>query len=197
MLAAMLSSRLKSHGILTMQLKGDGLVKFVVVDAVYGGALRGYAEIAPGAAETIEALSLQGELTLQDLLGKKGYLAITLDKGSGSPYQGIVALSGDSLSEAVQAYFTQSEQTEVMVRVSVGRERVAGEKAGKWCAGGIMLQQIPHEGGTRIEGSNQIHYEGMHPKEQWQRSKMFAETVQDHELLDSLLTAPELLYRLF
>ena len=44
--AAMLAGNLKHKGILTLQLKGDGPVRFIVVDATAEGELRGYAQLA-------------------------------------------------------------------------------------------------------------------------------------------------------
>ncbi len=192
-IAAMLSSNLKRKGILTIQLKGEGLIRFMVVDATANGEIRGYAELEDCDATQFETLQSSN---LRQLMGN-GLLAITLNKGTkNEPYQGIVEITGDSVVEAVQNYFTTSEQNEVLLKISVGKNKIPG-RAGKWCAGGIMLQHVPHDGGVRETGSNIMHYEGETPQEQWRRATMLAATVQDVELLDTYLPLQDLLYRLF
>lgn len=189
-IATMLSANLKGKGILTLQLKGEGPVKFMVVDATAEGALRGYASVDPDAEESLSNLS-SAEATLSTLFGK-GYIAITLDQGS-EPYQGIVELTGDTLTETIQAYFTHSEQSEVMLKISVTRPASDAENQ-PWCAGGIMLQHVPGEGGIGLaEGSR--HDED--PGEQWRRASILSETLKDSEIADIYLPPAQLLYRLF
>src|SRR5579863_260465 len=44
-IACLLSATLDKDGILTVQAKGDGAVRFIVVDVMAGGTIRGYAEV--------------------------------------------------------------------------------------------------------------------------------------------------------
>ncbi len=223
--AAMLSGNLKHQGILTLQLKGERLVRFIVVDVEFGGKLRGYAEMAEGAAEALARLEAAHQApTLHDLVGD-GYLAITLDNAfSKQPYQGIVGLHGQSIAETVQACFTNSEQSEVRLKIVVGNMQYGGEARAQWCAGGMLLQHVPSEGGTRsAEGgaletdaleTNEIQVhdaadadaEGIRARftdrvdpdpELWTRITLFFETLKSYELLDPLLTTKALLYNLF
>lgn len=189
-IATMLSANLKSKGILTVQLKGDGLVKFIVADATATGKMRGYADLAEGAAEKLSALKPE-KTKLSDIVGK-GYVAITLDQGK-EPYQGIVELNGESLTETVQDYFTQSEQSGVMLKIIVGKTREE-----EWRAGGILLQHMPEEGGNvPLSVEAKERKENDTPEEQWMRACVLAETVKDTELLDQYLPPQQLLYRLF
>jgi molecular chaperone Hsp33 len=189
-LAAMLSSNLKGRGKLTMQLRGDGDIEFMVVDVTASGALRGYAELKEGAIFSDERTNLQ------DLVGK-GYLAITLQKGK-TPYQGIVELDGETISDSMQHYFTNSEQSVVFVKTAIGQREEQGEAL--WAAGGVMIQQVPKQGGKREEGEeNQPAPEefGENLTEEWQHSRILAETVKEEELLDIYLSPQALLYRLY
>ena len=217
--AAMLSGNLKNEGLLTLQLKGKGLVRFIVVDVEFGGKLRGYAELAEGAAEALARMEEKHLApSLSDMVGD-GYLAITLDNAySKQPYQGIVGLSGKSLSDTVQSYFTNSEQTEVRLKISVGSMQYGGESRAQWCAGGMLLQHVPGEGGKREKGwlppgsednaGVTLHDEAddaaahMRPSNEpdpdlWNRIALFYDTLKPYELLDPLLPTEELLYRLF
>lgn len=174
--AAMLSANLKQHGIFTLQIRGQGLVPLMVVDAVYGGQLRGYAEVREESRAALEAI---GNYTPGALVGEGAYLAITYDPGTqGERYQGIVALEGDSIAEALMAYFTNSEQLQVRVQIAVSAAK-------PWSAAGIMLERMPDAGTPEAA------------QDMWDYARAVAATVKEAELLDPLLDAPELLYRLF
>ncbi len=186
-ISAMLSANLKGKGILTVQLKGDGPVRFIVVDSTATGTLRGYAEINEGTQEYLESLK-PSKAKLSEVLGK-GYICITLDQGK-EPYQGIVELSETTIMETLQSYFTNSEQSEVVLKVAVGCSRQNGTPS-QWRAGGILLQRVPEEGGIQAQDQQES------PLEQWQRTCIFTDTVKDSELLDQYLPLQQLLYRLF
>lgn len=184
-IAAMLSANLKGKGILTLQLKGDGPVSFLVVDSTAGGRMRGCAGIAEESKATLRTMKPE-QARLAEVLGK-GYICITLDQGRGDPYQGIVELSDTTLTETMQGYFTHSEQSQVMMKIAVGR----GSETQDWRAGGILLQRVPEEGGTALATGEDD------PAEMWQHNVLFAETVKAEELLDPHLPMQQLLYRLF
>lgn len=174
--ASMLSANLKDRGIFTLQVRGNGLIPLVVVDVVYGGQIRGFADVRPEARAAIEVLA---DYSPRGLLGEGAYLAITLDSGVGAErYQGIVALEGDSVADALTAYFTNSEQLDVAVKLSLA-------KTESWQAGGIMIERMP-------SAPNDVNTE-----ESWDYARAVVGTVTDVELVDPLLDAPELLYRLF
>jgi len=181
-LAALLSATLSDDGILTVQAKGDGPVRFIVVDVMAGGEIRGYAEVDEKALEKLKSHGLR------DVLGK-GYLAVTLDQGGEAQrYQGIVELTGDTLSDAFRGYFLQSQQAEVMVHVVV---KSPSKKDNTWRAGGIIIERIPVEGGKEAEftlgGQDEL----------WGRTGLFMNSLKDTELLSPQVTPQNLLYRLF
>lgn len=177
-MAAMLSANLKQEGIFTIQIRGKGLVPLVVVDAVYGGSLRGYAEVPPEAEAEIRALT---DYSPRALVGEGAYLAITLDPGAGMQrYQGIVGLEGDSVAEALMHYFMHSEQLDVEVKLAV-------RDTPPFVAAGMLIERLP-EAAAEASEANQ---------EAWRYAKAMAATVKSDELLDPLLDAPALLYRLF
>ncbi|MBY0354878.1 MAG: Hsp33 family molecular chaperone HslO [Rickettsiales bacterium] len=201
-LAAMLSANLPETGILTLQAKGDGPIRFVVVDAVHGGGLRGYADLAEGSHAALEALSASEETADLAALMGSGYLAITLDVGYGEPYQGIVPLEGDSMADAVQHYFTQSQQIDVLFNLAV-HSRTAKDGHKQWLAGGIMLERMPEEGGIPLEpqeGSRVFRAQPISAEESlhgWSYNALLVETATEEELLDPHLAPSALLYRLF
>ena len=56
-----------------------------------------------------------------------------------------------------------------------------------------MIQQLPREGGKREEPAASEDDD----EENWNRARHLAATVEDHELLDPMLSPERLLYRLF
>ncbi len=188
---SMLGYTLKIDGILTAQMKSDGVVKFLVADCNAKGEIRGYAEydeLKLKAAANHDFKSLVGE----------GYLAITLDPGEGMErYQGIVGLEGNSLLDSLRSYFVASEQVDMACKIFIGQNYGADGK-NRWVGGGIMVQKLPEEGGTR--GPGQIRLDSVNPltvEDNWNRASAFVSTAKDYELLDPALDPRELLYRLF
>jgi molecular chaperone Hsp33 len=183
-LTAMLGASLKSDGKLILQATTDGPVDLLVADYQVPGELRGYARFA---AERVAELDAEDDTAL---LGQ-GHLAMTIDRGQDTErYQGVVPLEGESLTEAADAYFRQSEQLPTFIRLAVARHYRSNGSEGAWTwrAGGLLIQKLTREGGV----STPKEFE-----EDWQRANMLAETVEDHELLDPTLSPDRLLYRLF
>jgi molecular chaperone Hsp33 len=174
-IATALASALKYDGVFTLQTKSDGPVRMLVADVTSEGGLRAYAQY--------DKDKLRGE----DVLGK-GYLAFTCSlAGQEDRYQGIVALEGDTLSEAVQHYFRQSEQIPTGIIAAASRD--ANEH---WRGGCLLLQRMPREGGINIETTSPSA-----EVEDWTRAMLLMGTCTAGELTDSDLTAETLLYRLF
>lgn len=201
LVAAMLGSNLKHQGIFTIQIRGDGLVKLLVVDAVFGGQLRGFAEITDENRAAIEKL---GEgATPKELFGDNAYFAITLDPGEGMQrYQGVVGLEGENITDALTAYFTHSQQVEVLFKLALTRS----DK--NWIAGGLMIERLPEGSRTSDEELDEtsslrrdtVVKEALAAEigdESWRYARAIAETVKQAELTDLMLDAPALLYRLY
>ena len=120
---------------------------------------------------------------------------MTIDRAPDTErYQGVVPLEGDSLTEAADTYFRQSEQLPTFIRLAVARHYRPGQQGGRawtWRAGGLLVQKLTREGGRSAPR------EAAFAEEDWTRARTLAETVEDHELLDPLLPPDRLLYRLF
>jgi molecular chaperone Hsp33 len=184
-LTALLGAALKFEGKFILQASTDGPVDLLVADYQVPGGLRGYARFSP---ERLAALPPDGRL-----LGE-GHLAMTIDRGMETErYQGVVPLEGETLTEAADTYFRQSEQLPTFIRLAVARHYRAGSGSRPWTwrAGGLLVQKLTREGG-RVTTS-----EAALEEEDWTRARALAETVEDHELLDPMLPPDRLLYRLF
>ena len=157
----------------------DGPVKLLVCD-FRSDELRGYVDFD---AEKLAALGANP--SLEALFGK-GYLALTFDLANGKGrYQGIVPLEGANLAEAVQGYFTQSEQVPTLINVAIS------SAAGHTCAAGLLVQHLP-EG---EEGRERLHTRFDHPE--WEHVAVLAGSLRHEELLDRALSLDALVWRLF
>jgi len=158
--AVLLSTTIKFDGSLTIQLTGQGPLSMLVVQASAARTLRGLAHWQ----EPLPSAHL-GELAGQ------ARLVITIDPGEGKErYQGVVALEGARLSDALDAYFARSEQLPTRLWLAVSDEAVAG----------LLLQRLPGEDADQ---------------DAWDRTVALADTVQEEELLS--LPVEVLLHRLF
>lgn len=195
-LTAMLGASLKFDGKFILQTKSDGPADIIVADYMSPGKIRGYARFDGGAVAKLATP------TQQNLLGS-GYLAMTVDQGSDMErYQGIVPLGGVTLGDAAHTYFAQSEQIPTRLRLAAGPLISRGARAETWRAGAIMIQHLPAQGGSspmRIASGDapQGVEEMVVESDDWVKARMLLDTVEDHELLDPMLSPEDLLYRLY
>lgn len=165
----LLTATMKFEGNITLQIRGSGPISMLVVDCtprrVAGDE---------GALYHIRGMALwQGEVPAGDLQSRfgDGSLVITIDPGTGGQrYQGVVALSGNSLADAIDDYLERSEQLPTRMWLSCSGERAAG----------LLLQKMPGES---------------EDADAWERATALAATVSDEELLQ--LEQSELIHRLF
>ena len=179
-LSALMGGLLKGEGgQLTMQAQTQsGAVSLLVCD-YRAGTMRGYADF-----DTEKLAGLGANPTLSALFGE-GYLAITFDTGTGKRYQGIVPLEGETLAEACETYFTQSEQIPTMIRVA---SRSSGEGR---VAAGLLIQHLA----DGEEGRERLHVRMDHPD--WEHVSTLASTISHDELLDPSLSMEAIAWRLF
>jgi molecular chaperone Hsp33 len=183
-LSALMGGLLKGENAqMTMQAQTQsGVVRLLVCD-YRGGAMRGYVDFDKAALPGLGA-----NPTLSALFGS-GYLAITFeaDNGTGAVerYQGIVPLEGDTLSQACENYFSQSEQVPTLLRVS-SRSDASGS-----VAAGLLVQHLA----DGEEGRERLHVRMDHPD--WEHVETLAGTISHDELLDEGLSLEAIIWRLF
>lgn len=180
-LASLMGGLLKDDGSqVTMQAQTEaGAVNLLVCD-FKDGNLRGYVDY-----DEARLAELGANPSLFALFSK-GYLAITFDMADGrGRYQGIVPLEGDSLSEACENYFFQSEQVPTLIRCAVRGD-------GNSCsAAGLLVQHLP----DGEEGRERLHARLDHPE--WEHVAVMAGSIRHDELLDPALSLEAIVWRLF
>ena len=98
--SALLASTLKLDGSLTLQIQTNGPLKLLIADCNENLGMRGTVKWN-GPIESIAPI---------DLI-KEGHFIITLiQKNAKTPYQGIVPMEGNSISELLENYMLRSEQ---------------------------------------------------------------------------------------
>lgn len=131
----LMGSELKEENArLTIQMKGDGPLKNVLVAANSKGEVKGYAE------NPIVDIPLKanGKLDVGGAIGK-GTLCIIKDLCMKEPYIGQVAIQTGEIGDDLAYYFMQSEQVPSVVALGVLVDRDYSVK----CSGGFIIQVMP------------------------------------------------------
>ncbi len=157
----LLASTLKFDGNITLQIRGHGALHLLVVQATSDQTLRGIIR---------QSHDIEDESASLAEIFQAEKIVITIDSGKGQPHQGIVPLSGHTLSEALGSYFEQSEQLQTHLWLAANDNN----------ASGLLIQKLPGE---------------IHDPDAWQRILKLSETITDSELFG--LASEELVYRLF
>jgi molecular chaperone Hsp33 len=187
-LVALLGASLKFEGTLTLQSRSDGPLRMIVADFMSPGTLRACATFDRDAVAALGPMPVFSELVGQ------GSLAITIDPGGDMErYQGIVALDGEGLADGATSYFDNSEQIPTRIKLSVATlsARGAAEPRPHWRAGGIIIQNLAALGGRASPPPKEDL------AEDWTRASMLFSTIEPHELVDPLVEAERLLFRLY
>ncbi|MCW8934170.1 MAG: Hsp33 family molecular chaperone HslO [Gammaproteobacteria bacterium] len=164
---ALLSATIKYEGSLILQIRGDGPLHLLVVQATSEGTLRGLARWG----DDVPAHNLK------NIFGN-AQMVITVEQPSGKPYQGIIALQGEHIQDAIENYFKQSEQLNTRLWLNANNEICTG----------FLLQELPETRETRLSNLGEDHND-------WQHAQALGNTLTKEELLT--LSSKEILHRLF
>ncbi|BDX04602.1 Hsp33 family molecular chaperone HslO [Planctobacterium marinum] len=152
---SMLVATLKIEGEVSLQVQGNGAVKYALVTANHKQEMRGIArwDETPEQSEFIDIF--QG-----------GIFTITITPETGQRYQGIVAIDKPTLAQCLEGYFSQSEQlpTHIELRVDTNSKRAAG----------LFLQVVPDTAESSVNKENA----------EFEHLTKLAETLQTKELTE-------------
>src|SRR5688572_11386341 len=126
--AALFTGHVKVDGRLSVQLRGTGALRTLFAECTAAGTLRGIAHYVEPLPEPLTPRAF----------GTGSVMAITIENhplGEREPvrYQGLVRLEADTLSQAFENYFDQSEQLPTRVLLAADGDRAAA----------LMVQQLP------------------------------------------------------
>ncbi|CAI3927344.1 Hsp33 family molecular chaperone HslO [Commensalibacter communis] len=181
-LVAGLAAALKFEGSFSLQVKGEGAVSLLVVDCTHNGELRFYARF-----NEEKVAQLPKEASALELF-EKGLFALTVDQHNDKDtYQGMVKITGNSLSEMASHYFESSEQLSSWIRL------YCEHTSDGWEASGLILEKIANDPSIIVKNEEEIANEA----EEWNTLTILAETMTSKEMLDQTIDNNQLLYRLF
>lgn len=164
---ALLAATIKLDGSLILQAQGSGPIRTLVVQATSARTLRGLARWEGEVPEHGDLAARFGE----------GRLVLTVERCKGEPYQGIVPLAGQCIAQAIERYFSDSEQLPTRLWLTASGQRAAG----------LLLQRLP----GRTDGE----HSSPSARDDWTRVGLLADTLSRDELAG--LAATDLLHRLF
>ena len=167
--ATLLAGTIKFDGKMTLQIRGTGPVHLLVVQVTHDARIRGLArwQAEPGSAD------------IESVFGADARMIITIEaRDQAEPYQGIVPLEGERLSDSLRHYFRSSEQLQTELWLAVSEKTAAG----------LLLQKLPASEAD-VRESQEVDGDG------WQRAVSLAATTTADELCT--LEAEILLQRLF
>lgn len=119
---------------MTIQIKGDGQLSFIVAVTDSSGNVRGYASNP----YVDRPLNSKGKLDVGGAIGQ-GYLSVIKDLGMKEPYVGQVPLVSGEIAEDITMYYAQSEQTPTATGLGV----LVDTDNSVIAAGGFMIQLMP------------------------------------------------------
>ena len=161
---SLLTATLKFEGDIAVQIQGDGPVRFATVNGSNQQQFRAVVRMQAEVSGT----------SFRELIGE-GYLLVTITPQQGERYQGIIPLTGDSLTTTLEAYFAQSEQlpTRMYLYTDLQQQQCR--------AAAFMLQVLP--------------VDQQKAKADFDDLVMLSDILTQQEIFD--LPAEQLLYRLF
>lgn len=145
---AMMGGMLKGEDKLTLQVKGDGPLGQIVVDANAKGDVRGYVHhpfVDPPRNE-------QGKLDVATAVGREGSIYVIKDLGMKEPYRGNIPIISGELAEDFTYYFAKSEQTPSAVALGVLVDTDTSVKQ----SGGYIIQLMPEVPDSEISRLEKI-----------------------------------------
>ncbi|MFZ4501840.1 MAG: Hsp33 family molecular chaperone HslO [Burkholderiaceae bacterium] len=178
----LLSASLKYEGSVILQIHGDGPVRLAVAECNaklgFRSTIKMSETLEPAPGADWKALVNQNNL---------GRFSVVLDPkiDNQHPYQGIVPLHEAGVSQALESYMQRSEQLPTRLWLACNGERAAG----------LLLQKMPHQGGTNKKSDAQCEAATEASDDDWERLITLAQTVTADELLS--VEAETLLHRLF
>ena len=141
--AQLMATLSKGDERVTLQVRGAGPLRGVIVDAWSDGGVRGYV------TEKIQVAPPEGRIWLYKLVGRQGTVTVQRDVGLKDIYQGTGALVQGEIDEDIEGYLRTSEQ----IPSALGCDVILDEEGRPLASAGVLVQGMP---GTKTEKGDPI-----------------------------------------
>tara|TARA_B100001057_G_C22815570_1_gene937269 strand:+ start:854 stop:1753 length:900 start_codon:yes stop_codon:yes gene_type:complete len=183
MIMSLIGETIKLKWKISLQIRSEGPIKLICVDYFAPKEKNEKAKIRAYA-------SFKKNITKSKKdpfkMLEKGLMSISIDQGNGSkPYQGIINLSGNNISDSVCFFFLQSEQLPTFFKIVLNSD-IFENGNHCWNAFGIMVQYMPKNKGEIINENDYLH-----------KVKTLINTLELSEMLYDRLSHEMILNRLF
>lgn len=174
--SVLLSGTIKYQGRFVLQIRSEGKIPMLMVEATNDKKIRGIARLATteGFDGEQQSVAIEDDDDF-DVLFTKGTLVVIVDPSDGEQYQSLVPLEGNSLESCLVHYFAQSEQLGTSIHLAADGVNAAG----------FLIQQLP----AQLVPAQKTR------DEQWDHHLILGNTVKAKELLE--LEGPVLIQRLY
>ena len=164
----LLVSTLKLEGSLTLQIQTNGPLKLLIAECNENLGIRGTVKWS-GPIESLSPI---------DLIKEGRFMITLIQKKAKSPYQGIVPMEGNSISELLENYMLRSEQIQTKLWID----------AQDGIFHGLLIQKLPFNSRAEILDPNTR-------KNTWEN--IVASATQSFKFVHPKLKAPEILQAIF
>jgi molecular chaperone Hsp33 len=128
------SSMKRAEARVNIQVRGNGPLGGIMIDAGADGTVRGYVNHPDVELPT----NAKGKLDVGGVVGHEGYLYVVRDIGYGYPYSSTVELVSGEIGDDLTHYLVSSEQTPSALILGV-----FVDNTGVTAAGGLLVQVLP------------------------------------------------------
>lgn len=198
---------IKTKGTLTLQITQGALVSMVVAEVNSDGHIRGCANFDNDNLATF--LENNPNPTFQDLFKGGQFILTTRYEHTSELQQAIIDVTGNTLSQCMEHYFTQSAQIPTAIQIVTSCNISENNKTydnthiidmnsgmplhtrSPFLAAGMVLQQLPKsQNDTIIQDED-------HDDNCWDTLNILIHTLKNDELLSPTISPDMLLHRLF
>ena len=166
--STLLVSTLKLEGSLTLQIQTNGPLKLLIAECNENLGIRGTVKWS-GPIESLSPI---------DLIKEGRFMITLIQKKAKSPYQGIVPMEGNSISELLENYMLRSEQIQTKLWIH----------AQDGIFHGLLIQKLPFNSRAEMLDPNTT-------KNTWEN--IVASATQSFKFVHPKLEAPEILQTIF
>ncbi|MBA4250022.1 MAG: hypothetical protein C0432_03710 [Candidatus Puniceispirillum sp.] len=181
-LGASLMGDIKNSGSMTLQITGGQYISLIVAEIHQDGTFRSCARISDENLKKLE----ETNLSFQELFNGGQFVVTSKLEEFNEEHQAIIEIHGETLESCLQHYFVQSCQIPTIIKVISKIDPKLPTK--DYISSMLFIQKLPHK---------ENHNLNLDIDDLWNTYKIFIDTLLPEEMLNTQISDPSILYRLF